>query len=524
MGKMRWLFVLCALSLAHGKSKDEWKSRIIYQLLTDRFAQDQDPTSPCSDLSTYCGGTFDGITRKLDYIQGLGANAIWISPIPSQTPNGYHGYWQMDINQINSHFGTESDLESLVKECHNRGMWVMLDVVGNHMGNQKNGDWNDFSFFSPFNEAQHYHSYCLITNFNNQTEVEICRLANLPDLNQTNTFVSSTLTTWIHNTVSRYDFDGLRVDTTPEVAKSFWSQYSKSAGVFTMGEVFNGNPSYVAGYQGALDSTLNYPMYFKLKNAFQERQSMRNIHDGVTQNSVFSDVSVLGNFLDNYDNPRFLSNDGDIVVLMNALAYVVFAEGIPIIYYGTEQAFHGTNDPHDRESLWPYYNTSSDLYLFLATINKFRTAQGSAIYNEQQVERYVDDQFFAFTRGMVFVATSNIGNGQGLSRTITYHPYTDGTKLVNVLDSSDTVTVNGGRFTVNIKGGMPKVYHPTASAVLEEEREVDTKNNSTALDHTMIGIVVSAGLVLVLVAVLAVVVVLVWGNRRLRARAYSELS
>ena len=49
-------------------------------------------------------------------------------PDITQTPNGYHGYWQMDINQINPHFGTESDLESLVKECHNRGMWVMLDV------------------------------------------------------------------------------------------------------------------------------------------------------------------------------------------------------------------------------------------------------------------------------------------------------------------------------------------------------------------------------------------------------------
>ena len=162
--------------------------------------------------------------------------------------------------------------------------------------------------------------------------MEICRLANLPDLNQTNTFVSSTLTTWIQKTVSSYDFDGLRVDTTPEVAKSFWSEYSKSAGVFTMGEVFNGNPSYVAGYQGALDSTLNYPMYYKLKNAFQERQSMRNVHDGVTQNSVFPDVSVLGNFLDNHDNPRFLSNNGDIVALMNALAYVVFAEVSAIIY------------------------------------------------------------------------------------------------------------------------------------------------------------------------------------------------
>lgn len=98
------------------------------QLLTDRFAQVQDPSSPCSDLSTYCGGTFQGIIHKLDYIQGLGANAIWISPIPVQTPNGYHGYWQMDINNVNPHFGTESDLQELVNECHNRGMWVMLDV------------------------------------------------------------------------------------------------------------------------------------------------------------------------------------------------------------------------------------------------------------------------------------------------------------------------------------------------------------------------------------------------------------
>lgn len=157
-------------------------------------------------------------------------------------------------------------------------------------------------------------------------QVEVCRLANLPDLNQSNSFVSSTLTSWIRNTVSKYGIDGLRVDTTPEVPKSFWSEYSQAAGVFTMGEVFNGNPQYVAGYQGPLAATLNYPMYYKLYNAFQKKETMRNIHDGVVQNSVFPDVSILGNFLDNHDNPRFLSNDGDVTVLKNALAYVIFAE------------------------------------------------------------------------------------------------------------------------------------------------------------------------------------------------------
>lgn len=58
---------------------------------------------------------------------------------------------------------------------------------------------------------------------------------------------------------------------------------------------------------------------------------------------------------------------------------------------------------------------------------KFRSQVGSGIYEAKQVERYVDDQFFAFTRGDVFVATTNVGNGQSLTRTITYHPYSDGT-------------------------------------------------------------------------------------------------
>lgn len=97
-------------------------------MLTDRFAKDSDDGNGCSDLSTYCGGTFKGITQKLDYIQGLGANAIWISPIPLQTDGGYHGYWQQDITQINPNFGTEQDLKDLVNACHSKDIWVMLDV------------------------------------------------------------------------------------------------------------------------------------------------------------------------------------------------------------------------------------------------------------------------------------------------------------------------------------------------------------------------------------------------------------
>ena len=79
-------------------------------------------------MRDYCGGTFQGLINKLDYIQGLGVNAIWISPIPEQTDKGFHGYWQKNLSNINPHFGKPSDLKALVSACHSRGIWVMLDV------------------------------------------------------------------------------------------------------------------------------------------------------------------------------------------------------------------------------------------------------------------------------------------------------------------------------------------------------------------------------------------------------------
>lgn len=157
--------------------------------------------------------------------------------------------------------------------------------------------------------------------------MEVCRLANLPDLDQSNQFVRSTLKKWIYNTIQTYNLDGIRIDTVPEVPKGFWSEYTQSAGVYSVGEVFNGDPNYVAGYQGPLDGLLNYPMYYHVTKAYQQKQSAREIHNGVNQNKgVFKDVSVLGNFIDNHDNARFLHNNGDWTTIKNALAYVIYAE------------------------------------------------------------------------------------------------------------------------------------------------------------------------------------------------------
>lgn len=86
----------------------------------------------------------------------------------------------------------------------------------------------------------------------------------MPDLDQTNTYVRSTLKSWVANIVSHFNFDGIRIDTIPEVAKDFWAEYGASAGVFQMGEAFNGNPAYVGPYQNYITALFNYPMYYTI--------------------------------------------------------------------------------------------------------------------------------------------------------------------------------------------------------------------------------------------------------------------
>lgn len=130
------------------------EQEIVYFLLPDRFANG----TPANDrgglkggpLQTgydpasrafYHGGDLQGLTAKLDYIQGLGATAIWLAPIfrnkpvqgaKGQESAGYHGYWVTDFTSVDPHFGTDADFKALVDAAHARGMKVYMDIIANH--------------------------------------------------------------------------------------------------------------------------------------------------------------------------------------------------------------------------------------------------------------------------------------------------------------------------------------------------------------------------------------------------------
>jgi len=454
---------LCAIASVNSqKSSSDWKSRTIYQVLTDRYAG---PSTQGCDLYSYCGGTYAGLVQNLDYIQDMGFDAIWISPVVENTPGGYHGYWAKNISAVNENFGSEQDLVNLIFAAHEKGMWVMVDVVGNHMG----GTISEISGFAPFNQPEHYHdcngcdSSCDITDFSTlySSNCEHCRLAGLPDLNQDNSWVAEQLIQWISSLVKKYHFDGIRVDTVPEVKPAFWKRFNQAADCYAVGEVFSADMSYVAPYQGqALDGVLSYPMFFSIRSVFAQGGNFKQLQDtSDAMPGAFSDVSLLGTFVDNHDNARFLNLRNDHTAYKNALMHVLFSSGIPIIYYGSEQGFSGGSDPANREILWiSNFDRTGDLYQFIKSVVGIRK-QYSAWMLPYPKWYWVDAQVGVFSRGTgMLVATTNVGkSGSDQTRHVPLAGFTNGALYCDALDSSYCTNVAGGALDITLVGGRPRV-------------------------------------------------------------------
>lgn len=140
-----------------------------------------------------------------------------------------------------------------------------------------------------------------------------------------------------------------------------------------------------------------------------------------TYKQYFSDPTGLGVFVDNHDVTRFLHDQRDWKQLQNALTYTVFAEGISIIYYGTEQAYSGGTDPNNREPLWASgYNTDAHFYKFIQTLLKFKNSLISEITINPQEERFVSDQFYVrdpmCSMLVLFYTDSGIHKREGICR------------------------------------------------------------------------------------------------------------
>ncbi|QAY59090.1 alpha-amylase [Microbacterium protaetiae] len=454
---------------------------VIYQVLVDRF-YDGDPTNndqgdgeyDPTDLGFYHGGDWAGLSQKLEYIADLGVTAIWISPVSHQEPlsrdgneASYHGYFTNEFATPNEHFGDATELQDLIDTAHGLGLKMILDVVPNHTADYLAGTSTTYSPTtykpaSPLDNSAYFHhdGDCLFDGSETQAQIESCDLGGLDDLDQSNATVSDYLTDTYKDWVGM-GFDGIRVDAARSIPKSWLEDFEDEMGVPTFGEVFVGDVDYVSDYQDYEWGVLDFPYFFTARSAFAADTDMNALGDLFDQDYKYANPNRLETFLDNHDRARFLTwADDNYQRLRSALTFLLTSRGVPVIYYGTEQADDGNGNASevpiankDNRKDMSSFDENAPIYKHIQRLTTIKKAY-PALQIGTQREMWSDTNVYAFSRRVdttgaeAITVSSNSWDTQ--TRTIPLRAessITIGATLTNLMNTGDTVTVASGGVT-----------------------------------------------------------------------------
>ncbi|KAJ5894934.1 glycoside hydrolase superfamily [Penicillium taxi] len=469
-------------------STAEWKRRSVYQTMTDRFARtDGSTTHACNTTAgLYCGGTWRGMINHLDYIQGMGFDAVMISPIIENIAGSvsygeaYHGYWPSDFNALNTNFGTKQDLLDLSAALHDRDMYLLMDTVINNMAYITNGEnpatHIDYSVFKPFNNADYFHTYCKITDWENMTNAQLCQTGDtsvaLPDLYTEHEDVQTLLENWASSAIDTYSIDGLRIDAAKHVTPSFLKNFGDKVGGFMTGEVLEQDPNIICSYQEKyIESLPNYPIYYAMLEAFTLGNVSRLGQISQVMKSSCPDVTALSMFSENHDQARIASKTKDMSLAKNILAFTILFDGVPLIYQGQEQHLSGNGVPGNREAIWLSdggYNTDAPLYKFIKTLNLIRRQANKlspTFADTASYPIYQGSSEIAFTKGvegqqMIMLLNNQGANGGSYDFKLT-NTYAGNTTVTDVLTCANYTVNEYAEIELTLDKGLPHVFYPT---------------------------------------------------------------
>ncbi len=295
----------------------------------------------------------------LDHIQGLGANALYLGPL---FESSRHGYDTADYFWVDRRLGSNELLKDLVRECHTRGMRVILDGVFNHVG-------RDFWAFRDVLEKGQSSVYCNWfaglsfdgrSPYNDHFTYEgWSGHHSLVKLNLHNPNVTSHLLQAVEMWIREFDIDGLRLDAADVVDRGFMQQLSSFSknlhpDFWLMGEVVHGDYTQWANKE-MLDSVTNYECYKGLysshvdKNYFEIAYALNRQFGG---QGIYRGLPLY-NFADNHDVNRVASNLTEPAHLYPLYGLLFTMPGVPSIYYGSEFGLTGTRTDADDHLLRP---------------------------------------------------------------------------------------------------------------------------------------------------------------------------
>lgn len=362
------------------KKDFDWDEAVVYFMMTDRFFDGNESNNTASGADTYGdnpglyhGGDFAGVTAKLDYLQDLGVNTIWLTPIVKNiagvtvTDEGkedvpynaaYHGYWASDFTKLNPTMGTTEEFKTMISEAHKRGMRIMVDIVVNHAGYGTESTFADMLRDKSVSEGD-------IKSWQ----------SGLPDFATEKADVRAKLVEWQTSWMKDYGVDYFRVDTVKHVDSTTWAALKNSTT-----EV---NPSfkmigeyYGAGYasngstlgSGQMDADLDFD--FNDQATSFVSGNISSVEKFLSaRNSALNNAYMTGQFLSSHDEDGFKASlingkgyteDEATSAALVAATLQLTAKGIPVIYYGEEVGLSGLNN-------YPYQTNRYDMDFSKAT-------------------------------------------------------------------------------------------------------------------------------------------------------------
>jgi alpha-amylase len=335
-------------------SAEWWRDAVFYEIFVRSF----------NDSDGDGIGDFNGLTQKLDYLQELGIDAIWLMPIhPSPS---YHGYDVLNYYAINSEYGTMDEFKNLLNEAHRRGIRIIIDLVLNHTSDRHpffmeansgtDSEYRDWFVWSDTGGNQwHQGNGGYYFGF---------FWSGMPDLNYRNPDVTGQMFEVTSYWLNEVGIDGFRIDAakhlieegqqventeaTHEWFKGFYTFYkNEDQNAYTVGEVYGAGAFMATKYAQQMDHIFNFEVASGIVNSVKGETNT-----GITSAWTFTLKDMTdGNyatFLTNHDQNRVMSVlNGSEEKAKLAAVILMTSPGTPFIYYGEEIGMQGKKPDED---------------------------------------------------------------------------------------------------------------------------------------------------------------------------------
>ncbi|WP_294130320.1 glycoside hydrolase family 13 protein [uncultured Clostridium sp.] len=387
---------------------------VVYQIFPDRFyngdnsidveGTDQWGKGKVHRRSIY-GGDLHGIIEKLPYLEELGVNLIYLTPIFKSDTN--HKYNTEDYFNIDPQFGTLEEAKELVEKAHNLGIKIVFDAVFNHSGsdffafkdlieNQQESQYKEWYFIDSWPVKKAKNKYYTFAN----------GCDNMPKLNTNNKEVREYLLKVGEFWIKEIGIDGWRLDVCDEVGHEFWREFRKrvkeaKSDAIIIGEIMHEANSFLKGDQ--LDGIMNYPFKNAIIDFFAKGIiNGREFLDIMAENRVLYMDSItkqMWNLIGSHDTKRIYNEcHGNVNRMKLAIAYQFLYIGVPYIYYGDEIGLDGGDDPENRKCMiWDKEKQNRELFDFYKNMINIRKNNKVFTFGNFK-EVYCENNIIAFKR------------------------------------------------------------------------------------------------------------------------------